>query len=270
MLLSNSQNYHQEHKFLNHPIFLKKLDYLTPMKLLLVILCISASCTASAQINLLQKVKENSQKLISVQSGLSENDIKEGLTKALSNGAEYAVQKASAINGFNDNAIIRIPFPQEAQKIETVLMKMGFEEQIESFETNMNSAAELASKEALSILSDAIKNMNVSDAFSILKGEDNAATKYLRNETNTFLYEFFKPIVIKSMKQFEVAQKWNRLVTKYNSIPLTQKINPDLEDYITNKAIDGLFVLIAEQEKEIRTNPYARTSEILQKVFGKN
>ena len=240
------------------------------MKLLLVILCISASCTASAQINLLQKVKENSQKLISVQSGLSENDIKEGLTTALSNGAEYAVQKASAINGFNDNAIIRIPFPQEAQKIETILMKMGFEEQIESFETNMNSAAELASKEALSILSDAIKNMNVSDAFSILKGEDNAATKYLRNETNTFLYESFKPIVIKSMKQFEVAQKWNRLVTKYNSIPLTQKINPDLEDYITNKAIDGLFVLIAEQEKEIRTNPFARTSEILQKVFGKN
>ena len=95
-------------------------------------------------------------------------------------------------------------------------------------------------------------------------------TKYLRNETNTFLYESFKPIVIKSMKQFEVAQKWNRLVTKYNSIPLTQKINPDLEDYITNKAIDGLFVLITEQEKEIRTNPYARTSEILQKVFGKN
>ena len=117
----------------NRPIFLNKLEYLTPMKLLLVILSISASCTASAQINLLQKVKENSQKLISVQSGLSENDIKEGLTKAFSNGAEYAVQKASAINGFNDNTIIRIPFPQEAQKIETALMKMGFEEQIESF-----------------------------------------------------------------------------------------------------------------------------------------
>ena len=245
---------------------------------LITIFCIFASCTASAQIGFLKKAKENSQQLvggaidgaINGEGGLSENEITEGLTTALSKGAEYAVKKASAINGFNDNEIIRIPFPSEAKKIETALSQMGFEDQIKSFETKMNEAAELASKEALNILGLAIKNMSITDAYSILKGEDNAATKYLRNETNTFLYESFKPVVIKSMQQFEVAQKWNRLVTKYNSIPLTQKINPDLEDYITNKAIDGLFVLIAEQEKEIRTNPYARTSEILQKVFGKN
>ena len=238
--------------------------------------CILASCPAAAQIGFLKKAKENSQQLISgaidgVVNGeeeLSENEVIEGLTTALSNGAEYAVKKASAVNGFNDNEIIRIPFPPEARKIETTLSQMGFEDQIKSFETKMNEAAELASKEALNILGLAIKNMNVTDAYSILKGEDNAATTYLRSETNDYLYESFKPIVVTSMQQFEVAQKWNGLVTKYNAIPLTQKINPDLEDYITNKAIDGLFVLIAEQEKEIRLNPYARTSEILTKVFG--
>jgi hypothetical protein len=240
--------------------------------------CILASCPAAAQIGFLKKAKENSQQLISGaidgvvngEGGLSENEVIEGLTTALSNGAEYAVKKASAVNGFNDNEIIRIPFPSEARKIETALSQMGFDEQIKSFETKMNESAELASKEALNILGLAIKNMNVTDAYSILKGEDNAATTYLRSETNEYLYESFKPIVVTSMQQFEVAQKWNGLVTKYNAIPLTQKINPDLEDYITNKAIDGLFVLIAEQEKEIRLNPYARTSEILTKVFGDN
>jgi hypothetical protein len=240
--------------------------------------CILASCPAAAQIGFLKKAKENSQQLISGaidgvvngEGGLSENEVIEGLTTALSNGAEYAVKKASAVNGFNDNEIIRIPFPPEARKIETALSQMGFEDQIKSFETKMNEAAELASKEALNILGLAIKNMNVTDAYSILKGEDNAATTYLRSETNDYLYESFKPIVVTSMQQFEVAQKWNGLVTKYNAIPLTQKINPDLEDYITNQAIDGLFVLIAEQEKEIRLNPYARTSEILTKVFGDN
>ncbi|MDG2311061.1 MAG: DUF4197 domain-containing protein, partial [Flavobacteriales bacterium] len=238
------------------------------------IFCIIASSNASAQIGLLKKAKENSQKLIggaidgvvNGEGGLSENEVIEGLTTALSNGAEYAVKKASAVNGFNNNDIIRIPFPPEARKIETTLSKMGFEEQIKSFETKMNEAAEVASKEALNILGLAIKNMNITDAYSILKGEDNAATQYLKGETNDYLYDSFKPIIISSMQQYDVAKKWNGLVTKYNAIPLTQKINPDLEDYITNKAIDGLFVLIAEQEKEIRLNPYARTSEILTKV----
>ncbi|MDE0917745.1 MAG: DUF4197 domain-containing protein [Flavobacteriales bacterium] len=243
---------------------------------IMTIFCIIASSNASAQIGLLKKAKENSQKLIggaidgvvNGEGGLSENEVTEGLTTALHNGAEYAVKKASAVNGFNNNDIIRIPFPPEARKIETTLSKMGFEDQIKSFETKMNEAAEVASKEALNILGLAIKNMNIKDAYSILKGDDNAATTYLRRETNDYLYESFKPIVITSMQQFNVAKKWNGLVTKYNAIPLTQKINPDLEDYITNKAIDGLFVLIAEQEKEIRLNPYARTSEILTKVFG--
>jgi hypothetical protein len=109
--------------------------------------------------------------------------------------------------------------------------------------------------------------MNIKDAYSILKGEDNAATLYLNDQTNDFLYKSFKPIIIESMEKVEIAKQWNPLVKKYNSIPFTEKINPDLEDYITNKAIEGLFVLIAQQEKEIRQNPLARTTEILKNVF---
>ena len=247
-----------------------KQNTMTIMKLLFTIGSILFSYCASAQIDLLRKVNEKAQQMIQSDERLSETDIKEGLTEALNKGAEYAVEKASSINGFNDNEMIRIPFPPEAIKIEIALSKLGFKDQINSFETNMNNSAELASIEALNILSLAIKNMNVTDAYSILKGEDNAATQYLRNETNEYLYQAFKPIVIISMQQFDLAQKWNRLVTKYNSMPLTQKMNPDLEDYITNKAIDGLFVLIAEQEKEIRKDPFARTSDKLQKVFGDN
>jgi len=247
-----------------------KQNTMTLMKLLFAIGSILFSYCASAQIDLLRKVNGKAQQMIQSDERLSETDIKEGLTEALNKGAEYAVEKASSINGFNDNEMIRIPFPPEAIKIEIALSKLGFKDQINSFETNMNNSAELASIEALNILSLAIKNMNVTDAYSILKGEDNAATQYLRNETNEYLYQAFKPIVIISMQQFDLAQKWNRLVTKYNSMPLTQKMNPDLEDYITNKAIDGLFVLIAEQEKDIRKDPFARTSDKLQNVFGDN
>ena len=189
------------------------------------------------------------------------------MVEALSKGSEYAIKEASAINGFNGNSLIRIPFPQEAKKMKEALVRIGLEEQIKSMEKSINQSAEIASKEALTILISAIKNMNIKDAYSILKGEDNAATLYLNDQTNDFLYKSFKPIIIESMEKVEIAKQWNPLVKKYNSIPFTEKINPDLEDYITNKAIEGLFVLIAQQEKEIRQNPLARTTEILKNVF---
>jgi enolase len=132
----------------------------------------------------------------------------------------------------------------------------------------MNHAAESASKEALDLLVKAVNGMTINDAFSILKGADNAATNYLKEQTNADIYRSFKPIINASMQQHKVAQKWTTISTKYNALPFTKDINPDLEDYITNKAIDGLFVLLAKQEKEIRKNPLARTSDILKKVFN--
>ena len=237
------------------------------MKLFLATILLLSSFYASAQIGFLKKANDKAQNLISSKLSVSEQDVKKGLVEALSKGSEYAIKEASAINGFNGNSLIRIPFPQEAKKMKEALVRIGLEEEIKSMEKSINQSAEIASKEALTILISAIKNMNIKDAYSILKGEDNAATLYLNDQTNDFLYKSFKPIIIESMEKVEIAKQWNHLVKKYNSIPFTEKINPDLEDYITNKAIEGLFVLIAQQEKEIRQNPLARTTEILKNVF---
>tara|TARA_B110000914_G_scaffold89941_1_gene79012 strand:- start:527 stop:958 length:432 start_codon:yes stop_codon:yes gene_type:complete len=139
--------------------------------------------------------------------------------------------------------------------------------QITDFEKSINSAAELATKQVLVIFVDAITTMSIQDAFQILKGDNTAATSYLRKQTNTQLYTKIKPIASKAIQQVEVTKYWNPLVKTYNTIPFTKTVNPDLEDYVTNKTIEGLFVLIANQEKEIRNNPKARTSALLQKVF---
>jgi len=125
----------------------------------------------------------------------------------------------------------------------------------------------LATKQVLVIFVDAITNMSIQDAFQILKGENTAATSYLRKQTSAQLYNKIKPIAKKAIQQVEVTKYWNPLVKTYNTIPFTKAVNPDLEGYVTNKTIEGIFVLIANQEKEIRNNPKARTSALLQKVF---
>ncbi len=139
--------------------------------------------------------------------------------------------------------------------------------QITDFEKSINSAAELATKQVLVIFVDAITSMSIQEAFKILKGENTAATYYLKKQTNAQLYNKIKPITKKVIQQVELTKYWNPLVKTYNSIPFTKTVNPDLEDYVTNKTIEGIFVLIANQEKEIRNNPKARTSALLQKVF---
>ena len=215
----------------------------------------------------MKKVSEKAEKLINVESPLSSKQVSDALVEALIRGSEYSVNSASAVGGFSNNIIIRILFPEDALKIKTSLNKIGFSASISEFENSMNKAAELASAKALLILMDAIKQMTIKDAFEILNGEDNAATIYLKNQTSSFLYTEFKQIITESMKEVEIAKNWNPLISKYNSIPFTEKINPDLEDYITKKTIDGLFVLIAIEEKNIRENPAARVSSLLKKVF---
>lgn len=237
------------------------------MKAFFILALTLTSFCVSAQINLLKKANDNIKNLVRTDGTLSETDVKKGLSEALRKGSEYAVKNASQYNGFNSNSLIRIPFPPEAENVKNSLSKIGLQTQINSFEESMNHAAESASKEALDILVKAVNGMTINDAFSILKGADNAATKYLKEQTNADIYRSFKPIINTSMQQHKVAQKWTTISTKYNALPFTKDINPDLEDYITNKAIDGLFVLLAKQEKEIRKNPLARTSDILKKVF---
>ena len=240
--------------------------YLIMKKLLLILLCLPM--IGFAQIDLLNKVSKKAQNIIPSKRQISETDVKNGLTEALIRGSQISVNKASSFNGFYLNNSLKILMPKEAKKMKEKLIKLGFKKHVDDFELSMNRAAENASKDALNIFAEAINNITIRDAFSILNGENDAATNYLKKETHQFLYNSCKPIIRSAMKGVSVSKQWTFLVTQYNAIPLTEKINPDLEDYITNKAVNGLFVLIALEEIKIRKNPSARTSEILKKVFN--
>jgi hypothetical protein len=207
---------------------------------------------------------KNSTKKVS----LTNDEIVQGLKEALNVGVDKASIKASQSGGFNKNKLIRIPFPEEAKKMEEKLRLIGMSDQINNFETALNRAAETAAKEAAPIFLSAIKSMNVKDGLTILKGENNAATNYLNKTTSESLYKAFKPVIQKAIKSAKVTQLWNPLATRYNKIPLTTKVNTDLEDYTTKKAMEGLFKLLAKEEKAIREQPNARVTEILKKVFS--
>ena len=238
------------------------------MKYILLFLLSATISSTSAQINFLKKATEKANKLLKTEQPLTASEVSKGLVEALIQGSKKSVQLASVNEGFNNNILIRIPFPEDAEKMKTTLIKVGMTNQIKQFEKSINNAAEVASKKALDILISAIKSMSLNDAFAILNGNDNAATQYLKKQTSSDLHSEFKPIIITAIAKVEVTKYWNPLVKRYNSLPLTKKVNPDLEEYITAKTIEGLFVLIAQEEKNIRKNPKARVSELLQKVFN--
>lgn len=201
-------------------------------------------------------------------SGLSKDEVVAGLKEALTRGASLSSAKASIVDGFNGNSLIRIPFPAEAQTMKEKLIKLGMQKKVDEFELSINRAAEEAAKEAYPIFADAVKNMTVADGFSILNGGDTAATHFLRQTTTAPLTAKFTPIVRTAMEKVQVTAYWNPLVTTYNKLPGVTKQNPDLEAYVTSKAIDGLMKLIAEEEAKIRKDPAAQVSDLLKKVFG--
>ena len=222
----------------------------------------------SAQISLDElKTAANKAQNVIHSTTLSKDDMIKGLKEALIIGVVNSTENAARKGGFNKNPLIKISFPKDAEKMRTILIKVGMKSQVEEFEHALNEAAEDASGVAKEIFINAVKNMTITDAISILEGSDSAATNYLKNQTSKELYIRFKPIVKASIDKVHAAKHWDGLVNKYNAIPLTKKVNTDLEDYVTKNAIDGLFILIAKEEKNIRDNPSARVSEILQKVF---
>jgi hypothetical protein len=201
---------------------------------------------------------------------LTNDEVISGLREALTRGAKAAGESASVADGFYKNARIFIPWPPEAQSMKERLVKIGLQNKVAEFEQSMNRAAEEAAKDAFGIFSAAVKDMSVGDGFAILNGGDTAATHYLREKTTVALTEKFKPIVKAAMEKVNVTAYWTPLITKYNAIPGVTKQNPDLEAYVTAKAIDGLMILISEQEAKIRQDPAAQVSDLLKKVFGKH
>lgn len=200
---------------------------------------------------------------------LTNEEVIKGLKEALTIGTNNSSGLASKLDGYYKNPRIFIPWPEEAKDMKTKLTSMGMSKKITEFETSLNRAAEEAAKNAAPVFIEAITNMSLTDGFAILKGNDTAATNYLRKTTYAPLKEKFKPIVKDAINKVKVTSYWNPLVTKYNKIPGVKKQNPDLEEYVTIKAINGLMLLISDEETKIRKDPMARVTDLLKKVFGK-
>lgn len=195
-------------------------------------------------------------------------DIANALKQALTIGAEKGTALLAQPDGFFKNAALKILMPPEAQKIESTLRSVGMGKQVDEAILSMNRAAEDACKTAAPIFVSAIKNLTVTDAVNILKGSDTAATSYLKSTTTTPLTNAFKPIIEQSLQKTNAAQQWTALVKAYNRFSL-RKLNPSLSDYVTEKALSGIYTQIAVEEKNIRQNPAARATDLLKSVFGK-
>ena len=213
-------------------------------------------------------VQDISKALNSVNSGtLTNSEIIQGLKEALNVGTNNSVASSSKVDGFFKNPIIKIPWPTDAATAETKLRALGFGTQVDKVVETLNHGAEEAAKSAAPIFLNAITNLTISDGLTILKGSNNAATEYLKTNTSAALKTAFLPTVKTALDKVEITKYWTPLTTTYNKIPLVTPINTDLNNYVTGKAIDGLFTLIASEELKIRTDPAARISDILKKVF---
>jgi len=222
---------------------------------------------AANQANNLVNSNENSTEA----PALTNTEVIAGLREALNVGIDNSVKSTSVLDGFLKNTDIRLPFPPDAEKVKQKALDLGLDGQVEKFETTLNRAAEEASKEAAPIFIDAIKNMTVQDGFEILNGGNGAATKYLKEQTQDKLKAAFMPKVKDAISKVELTKYWNPLINKYNTaMTLTggQKLNPDLDEFVTDKAIEGLFFMVEKEENKIRLDPVARITDLLSRVFG--
>jgi hypothetical protein len=201
-------------------------------------------------------------------NGLGKVNISGGLKEALNNGISKQVTKLTATDGFYKNEAVKILLPEELRKVDSRLRKIGLSSLADEGLIVLNRAAEDAVKEATPIFVDAVRNMSFTDARGILMGNESSATSYLENSTSTALYGKFNPVIKNSFDKVGAAQVWTNIISKYNSIPFVSKVNPDLTDYVTNQAMNGVFKMIAVEEKYIRTDLSSRTSGLLKSVFA--
>jgi hypothetical protein len=199
---------------------------------------------------------------------LNNTDIAAGLRQALDFGIVKQVSKLTQTDGFYKNNLVKIALPAELQKVDKGLRDIGLGKLADDGIKALNRAAEDAVKEATPIFIDAVKGITFADAKTILLGNDDAATQYLNNKTQTALYAKFNPVIKNSFGKVGADTIWKNLITKYNAIPFTSDVNPDLTDYVTTEALKGVYTMIAVEEKEIRNNLASRTTDLLKKVFA--
>ena len=201
-------------------------------------------------------------------TGISNTEIASGLRQALDMGIEKQVTKLTEENGFYSNELVRITLPPELQKVDKTLRNVGLDALADEGLKVLNRAAEEAVKEATPIFVNAVQEITFNDARNILLGQENAATLYLTGKTKEPLYSKFNPVVTNSLEKVGATQVWSNIISRYNSLPLTSNVNPDLADYVTNQALEGVYTMIAIEEKEIREKVSARTTNLLQRVFA--
>ena len=230
---------------------------------LMLLAVLLLGCTAQQ----IQQAKKTLEDALGEQS-LTAEEVAKGLKEALVQGTSKGTSAVSQLNGYYNNPQIKIPFPPDVQKVETKLRELGLGNQVDKFVETLNRGAEEAAKEAKPIFVNAITSMTIQDAWGILKGNEDAATQYLIRTTSTDLKTAFQPVIKRSLDKTNATKYYSDIINTYNKIPLLEDVNPDLESYATDRAIEGLFVMIAKEEKNIRDNPGARTTELLKRVFN--
>lgn len=198
----------------------------------------------------------------------TEFEIGSGLKEALVKGTDIGVTALSKDGGYLNNPTFKIPFPKDAQKIESTLRNIGLDKQVDQVVTSLNRAAENAVTEAKPLFVNAIKEMTFAEVKEILFGADTAATYFLKQKTSVQLIEAFQPKIQTSLDQVNATKYWDDVISTYNKIPLVTKMNPDLSGFVTERAVKGLFIKIAQEEIAIRENPVERTTDLLKKVFN--
>lgn len=196
------------------------------------------------------------------------DEVVAGLKEALVQGITRGAEAAARVDGYWGNAEIRIPFPEDILFVADKLRQIGMGSLVDDFVLTLNRGAERAAEKAMPIFADAIASMTIQDAWGILRGSDDAATRYLERTTSAQLKVAFMPVVQGALDAVHATRHYNRIITTYNQIPLVRKVNPNLDEYATDMAIRGLFILVAHEEATIRKDPVARTTELLQKVFS--
>jgi hypothetical protein len=233
-------------------------------------LMLAASVLTGCRTGQVGAVVNATKPFLTSQAGLSENTIIQGLKEALQVGTSRAVDKVSGPDGYLQNPDIRIPLPQEVQQAESLIRTAGFGGLADEFLASMNRAASKAAPEAGEVFWQAISEMSFAEARSILDGQDDAATQFFQNKTRDELSRRFRPVISQTMSNVGVTRTYQRLHGALATLPGVEMQSLDLKDYVTNRALDGLFTMLAREEKAIRENPTARTTALLQRVFGSN
>ena len=244
---------------------------LSKLLLLSVIILAVINTHSTVQAQLFDVLKNKSKELFKDNAkvnGFTEQEAVDALKEALTNGITKGTAIVSKQDGYFSNPIIKIPFPKDAENVEQTLRKIGMGKQVDDAVLSLNRAAEDAAKSALDIFIDAIKQMSFADAYSIVRGDKNAGTVFLRKATSISLTNKFKPIIKQSLDKVEATKYWTTVMTTYNQVPFVKKVNPDLTAYVTERALDGLFTMIEQEEASIRKDPMKQASSLLKKVFS--